>query len=87
MQPLDLDELKTESILAVAKNMRLGHYGLQAHDEIAHLRCELEYAYRCVENGFVHGMFDFTVLRTRASNYLADLDGGVGARRKLLEIK
>jgi hypothetical protein len=45
---------------------------------------ELEYAYRCIENGFATGNYDFTVLRTRASLHLAELDGGVGARRSLL---
>ncbi len=44
MQRVDLDELKTESILAIAKNMRLGYYGLQAHDEICQLRVAIKQA-------------------------------------------
>ena len=52
--------------------------------ENARLRRELEYAYRCIEHGYVHGTFDFSVLRTRASNYLADIETGVGPRRDLL---
>ena len=35
---IDLDELKTEGILAIARNMRIGHYALEANDEILMLR-------------------------------------------------
>lgn len=45
--------------------------------ECERLRAELEYAYRCVENGFVSGSFDFSALRTRASNWLADREARV----------
>jgi len=52
--------------------------------KIEKLQAELEYAYRCIEHGYVYGTFDFSVLRTRASNYLADLETGVSPRRELL---
>jgi hypothetical protein len=38
------------------------------------LRNKLEYAYRCIEHGYVYGTFDFSLLRTYASNYLAELE-------------
>ena len=38
------------------------------------IQSKLEYAYRCIEHGYVHGTFDFSVLRTDASNWLAELE-------------
>lgn len=35
---IDTDELKTEGILAIAKNMRIGHYAVEAANEIERLR-------------------------------------------------
>lgn len=43
-------------------------------EEIADLREKLEYAYRCVNMGFVFGSFDFSVLRKEATEYLKGLD-------------
>ena len=56
---------------------------LKAENE--RLRAELEYAYRCIAHGYEFGTFDFSVLRTRAKEYLADKDGGIGPWRELLE--
>lgn len=49
------------------------HYIMTAQQgEIDMLRRRLEYAYRVVEDGFVSGVFDMSVLRRDASNYLAN---------------
>lgn len=47
---------------------------LIAEGRVEALERELLYAYRCIENGFVYANFDFTVLRTRASNFLAEYE-------------
>jgi hypothetical protein len=43
----DTDELKTEGTLAIAKNMRIGHYAIEAADEIDLLRSQL-FKSRCL---------------------------------------
>ena len=37
----DIDELRIEGLLAVSKNMRIGHYCLEAANEIERLRDEV----------------------------------------------
>ena len=59
-------------------------HGKTADAEIERLTSELEYAYRCIDHGYKFGTFDFSVLRQRASEWLADKDGGVEPRRNLL---
>lgn len=42
--------------------------------EIEDLRNKLEYAYRCVNDGFSGGHFDFTALRTLARDYVEEIE-------------
>ena len=41
-----------------------------AEYRLAEVERELEYAYRCIRDGFNSGNFDFTVLRKRANVWL-----------------
>lgn len=39
--------------------------------DVARLRAELDYAYRCVSSGYHQGVFDFSVLKERSLAHMA----------------
>jgi hypothetical protein len=52
----------------------LAAIGRTALGEIERLEAELSYAYMCVDGGFTHGTFDFSLLRKRAAEHVAKLE-------------
>jgi hypothetical protein len=48
----------------------------QRDAEIAQLRREIDYLYRCVASGYNQGVFDFSILKDRALEHVRRADRG-----------